>query len=424
MPAEAGHEKDSAGRSRAATSPQGLGYKAALMRLIATTRELADVCKRLARHDYVAVDTEFMREQTYWPRLCLVQLAGPDGEALVDPLTPGISLDPLFALMADQNVVKVFHAARQDLEIIWNLARLIPHPLFDTQVAAMVCGFGEAVSYVNLVKQVTKRDLDKTSRFTDWSRRPLSQQQLAYALGDVTHLREIYLVLKSELAREKRESWLDEEMAGLTDPGVYEIQPEDAWRRLKLRVKSRKGLAVLIELAAWRERAAQEQDVPRNRILRDEALYDIASHAPIEPSQLSQLRTLSEGFARSARAKDIIETVKRGLARDPKTVPVLRAGLALPPDKAAVVDLLRVLLKSRAAQHRVAPRLIADGDDLELLAMEDAPDIAALKGWRYDLFGAQAQELVRGQLALKVERGAVVPMPTRTGAAHKTPTAS
>jgi ribonuclease D len=272
----------------------------------------------------------------------------------------------------------------------------------------MVCGFGESVSYVNLVKQITGRDLDKTSRFTDWSRRPLSQQQLAYALGDVTHLRDVYRRLRADLEKENRESWLDEEMAGLTDPRTYEAHPEEAWRRLKLRVKNRKGLAVLIELAAWRERAAQAQDVPRNRILRDEALYDIASHAPTEVSQLSHLRTLSEGFAKSARARDIIEVVKRGLARDPKTVPLVRAGQPLPAEKVAIVDLLRVLLKSCAARHGVAPRLIADGDDLERLAVEDAPDVAAMRGWRYELFGARADQLKRGQLALRIDRGEVV----------------
>ena len=288
------------------------------MRLIETTQELAQICNRLGQHDFVAVDTEFIREQTYWPRLCLIQLAGPQDEALVDPLRPGISLDPFFQLMANERVVKVFHAARQDLEIIWNQARLIPHPIFDTQVAAMVCGFGEAVSYVNLVKQITRQDLDKTSRFTDWARRPLSPKQLTYALGDVIHLRDIYRHLKAELEREGRTGWVDEEMATLIEPGTYEADPEQAWRRLKLRVKNRKGLAVLIELAAWRERTAQAQDVPRNRILRDDTLYDIASHAPTETSQLAELRTLSEGFAKSARAKEIIEAVKRGLARDPE----------------------------------------------------------------------------------------------------------
>jgi len=378
------------------------------MRLITTTDELAKLCQRLAQHDFVAVDTEFIREQTYWPRLCLIQMAGPEDEALVDPLSPGISLEPFFALMAEEAVVKVFHAARQDLEIVWNQARLIPHPIFDTQVAAMVCGFGEAVSYVNLVKQITRLDLDKTSRFTDWARRPLSPKQLTYALGDVIHLRDIYRHLKAELEREGRAGWVDEEMATLIEPGTYEANPEQAWRRLKLRVKNRKGLAVLIELAAWRERTAQAQDVPRNRILRDDTLYDIANHAPTEASQLSELRTLSEGFAKSARAREIVEAVKRGLARDPKSVPALRTGLPLPAEKLALVDLLRVLLKACAARQKVAPRLIADGDDLERIAVEDAPDVPAMKGWRYDMFGVYAERLKQGELALKADRGEVV----------------
>jgi ribonuclease D len=272
----------------------------------------------------------------------------------------------------------------------------------------MVCGFGESVSYVSLVKQVTGRDLDKSSRFTDWARRPLTERQLAYALGDVTHLREVYKRLDTELKSSGRSRWLDQEMAELLDARTYETPPEEAWRRLKLRVKNRKGLAVLIELAAWRERAAQTQDVPRNRILRDEALYDIASHAPVDVAQLSQLRSLSEGFGRSARAKEIVEAVKRGLARDPKTVPQLREGTGVPADKTATVELLRVLLKACAARNKVAPRLIADADDLERLAMEEEPDIPALKGWRQELFGAEAQRLKRGEVALKVVDGEVV----------------
>jgi ribonuclease D len=381
------------------------------MRLIRTTDELSQLCQRLAQHDFVAVDTEFIREQTFWPKLCLIQLAGPDEEAIVDPLQPGIELAPFYALMANESVVKVFHAARQDLEIVWTQARLIPHPIFDTQVAAMVCGFGESVSYVNLVKQVTGRDLDKTSRFTDWARRPLTEKQLAYALGDVTHLRDIYKRLKSELEATGRVRWLDEEMAGLTDVRTYETRPEDAWRRLKLRVKNRRGLAVLIELAAWRERAARIQEVPRNRILRDEALYDIASQQPTETSQLSHLRSLSEGFSRSSRAKEIVEAVKRGLARDIKTVPPIREGVGVPPEKVATVELLRVLLKACAGRSRVAPRLIADSDDLERIAIEDEPDVPALKGWRYELFGAEAQQLKRGEVALKVADGEVVAVP-------------
>jgi ribonuclease D len=378
------------------------------MRVIVTTSDLSDLCRRLSEHRFVAVDTEFIREQTFWPKLCVIQLAGPGDEAIVDPLAPGIDLAPFYALMASERVVKVFHAARQDLEIVWTQARLIPHPIFDTQVAAMVCGFGEAVSYVSLVKQITGVNLDKTSRFTDWARRPLSDKQLAYALADVTHLRDIYTHLKAELEATGRVRWLDEEMAGLTDPETYETRPEDAWKRLKLRVKNRKGLAVLIELAAWRERLAQSLDVPRNRVLRDEALYDIASHAPVETAQLSQLRSLSEGFARSGRAKDILEAVRRGLKRDPKTVPSVREGSGLPVEKTATVELLRVLLKACAARNKVASRLIADADHLERLAMEEEPDIPALKGWRYQLFGAEAQRLKRGEVALRVEGGEVV----------------
>jgi ribonuclease D len=380
------------------------------MRVITTTPDLSDLCGRLSEHNFVAVDTEFIREQTFWPRLCVIQLAGLGHEAIVDPLAKGIDLAPFYALMADERVVKVFHAARQDLEIVWTQARLIPHPIFDSQVAAMVCGFGEAVSYVSLVKQVTGVNLDKTSRFTDWARRPLSEKQLAYALADVTHLREIYRYLKNELEVTGRVGWLDEEMAELTSPATYETRPEDAWKRLKLRVRNRKGLAVLMEVAAWRDQLAQTLDVPRNRILRDEALYDIAGHAPVETAQLSQLRSLSEGFARSGRAKEIVEAVKRGLKRDPKTIPPLREGSGLPAEKTATVELLRVLLKACAARSKVAPRLIADADDLERLAMEDEPDIAALKGWRYELFGAEAQRLKRGEVALKVEGGEVVPV--------------
>ena len=382
------------------------------MRLITTTEDLAQACKRLARHDFVAVDTEFMREQTFWPKLCLIQLAGPDDEeALVDPLGPGIDLEPFYQLMADERVVKVFHAARQDLEIVWKQAQLIPHPIFDTQVAAMVCGFGESVSYVNLVKQVTKQDLDKTHRFTDWSRRPLSPKQLEYALADVTYLRDIYRHLTAELEKSGRAEWLAEEMATLIDPATYESHPEEAWRRLKLRIKNRKGLAVLIELAAWRDRAAQTQDVPRNRILRDEALYDIVSQAPTKTADLADLRTLSRGFANSARAKEIVAAVNRGLARDMKTLPALHIGTPLPADKVALLDLLKVLLKARAAEHKVAPRLIADGDDLERIAIEEQPDVPAMKGWRYDMFGSLAEQLKRGELALRVERGQVVAVP-------------
>ena len=386
------------------------------MLVITATQPLADACQRLAKHDFVAVDTEFMREQTFWPKLCLVQLAAPGLELVVDPLAPGIDLAPFFALMADQRVMKVFHAARQDIEIVHYRAGIVPKPVFDTQVAAMVCGYGDSISYVNLVKRINNQDLDKSSRFTDWSRRPLSEKQLVYALGDVTHLRDVYVHLRDTLEKTGRASWLDQEMAGLTDPRTYEVDPETSWKRLKLKVRNRRGLAVLIELSAWRERQAQAQDVPRNRVLRDEALYDIANQQPTETAQLGELRTLSDGFARSARAREIVDAVKRGLARDPKTVPPIHSGVALTPEANALVDLLRVLLKAAASRNGVAPRLIADTEDLERIAAEAEPDVPALKGWRRQLFGDDALKLKRGELALAVRHGEVVVFPAETTA--------
>lgn len=382
------------------------------MQVITTTAALSAATARFARHPYVAVDTEFLREQTYWSKLCLVQLAGPEDSVIVDPLAPQIDLKPLWALMADERVMKVFHAARQDVEIVWKEAGLIPKPLFDSQVAAMVCGFGEGISYVNLVKRITGADLDKSSRFTDWSRRPLSERQLTYALGDVTHLREVYQALNEELKRSGRSSWLDEEMAVLTSPSTYETKPEDAWKRLKTRVKSRRALAVLVELAAWRERLAQAQNVPRVRILRDEALYDIANQMPTDPSKFGELRTLSEGFGRSARSREVVEAVKRGLARDLTGVSFDRGGTSVSPEALAIVDLLKVALKAAAARHKVAVRLIADSEDLERIATEKNPDLPVLRGWRRELFGEDALAIKEGRLALMVRNGEVVLLPT------------
>jgi len=389
----------------------GLVYIARPMRVITANPDLAEACARLARHPFVAIDTEFLREQTFWPVLCLIQMAGPEDEFVVDPLARGLNLKPFYDLMADERVTKVFHAGRQDIEIVYAKARLIPQPIFDTQVAAMVCGFGESVSYVNLVKKLTNKDIDKTSRFTDWSRRPLTQKQLTYALADVTHLRDIYTQLKADLDRTGRAHWVAEEMAILADPHTYETKPEHAWHRLKLRTRSRRSLGVLMELAAWRERVAQAQDVPRARILRDEALYDIANQAPTETAKLGELRTLSEGFARSARARDIVEAVKLGLARDPKTLPQIPVGQGLSAEASALVDLLRVLLKAAAARNLVAPKLIADTSDLERIAAEENPDVPALRGWRRELFGADALKLKRGEVALTVSKGEVITVP-------------
>ncbi len=386
-------------------------YTRARMRIATSSQDLSSACQRLSASDFVAVDTEFMREQTFWPQLCLIQIASPEEALIIDPMAAGIDLDPFWSLMANERIVKVFHAARQDIEIVYANTGLVPQPVFDTQIAAMVCGFGESISYVNLVKKVTGIDLDKSSRFTDWSRRPLSEKQLSYALADVTHLRDVYQHLKSEIEGSNRAGWLNEEMGVLTDPKTYEQHPDDAWQRLKLRVKNRKSLAVLMELAAWRERMAQSQNVPRARVLRDEALYDIANQAPTSPEQMSELRTLSEGFSRSARAREIVEAVKRGLARDTKTVPPVSRGQQPSAEATALIDLLRVLLKASAARHRVAPRLIAGSDDLEKIAVEAEPDIPALKGWRRRLFGEDALRLKRGEIALTLEKGEVVAIP-------------
>lgn len=377
------------------------------MNLITRNEELADACARLATAPYVAVDTEFMREQTFWPKLCLVQIAADGVEVLIDSQAPGLDLTPLFDLMVNEKVLKVFHSARQDIEIVHHLARVIPHPIFDTQVAAMVCGFGEAVSYSMLVKRLLNRNLDKTSRFTDWSRRPLSERQLTYAIGDVTHLRDLYPKLKAQLDQSQRASWLNEEMAVLTDPATYELHPEQAWRRLKMRIKTPKALAVLMELAAWREREAQTQDVPRARILKDEALYDIASQTPRTQEDLGSLRTLHNGFARSMRGRAVLEAVARGLERDPKTIPPIERGEPMPPEAQAVVDLLRVLLKARAGSHGVAPKLIATSDELEEIARSDDTDVPVLRGWRKKLFGDDALALKRGELALAIKDGEV-----------------
>lgn len=377
------------------------------MNLIATTADLADACARLARHPFVTVDTEFLRETTYYPKLCLIQLASPDEAVLVDPLAPELDLAPFFALMTDEAVVKVFHAARQDLEIVWILGRVLPTPLFDTQVAAMVCGYGDSVGYEQLANDLAKARIDKSSRFTDWSRRPLNEAQLVYAEADVTHLRDIYLALKADLESTGREGWVAEEMAVLNSPGTYEVKPENAWQRLKGRIRKPKELAVLIELAAWREREAQHRDVPRQRVLKDDALMDIVARAPRSVEALAELRSVPNGFERSRSGAEVLSAIERGLALDPKTLPRLerergRGG------NGAVLDLLKVLLKAVAEAERVAPKIIASSDDLEAIASDDQADVPALQGWRREVFGEKALALKSGALGLRVERGRVV----------------
>lgn len=385
--------------------------------MISTSDQLAELCRQLARSDFVAVDTEFMRQSTYWPQLCLIQLAAPDIEAIVDPLAEKLDLSPFFELMADSSVIKVFHAARQDVEIVYHLNGIIPLPIFDTQIAAMVCGFGEAASYSALVKKLLRKNLDKSSRFTDWARRPLTEKQLRYALGDVTHLRGIYTKLKDRLELTGRASWLDEEMAALIDESNYRNEPGKAWQRLKNRARNLSELAVMIEVAAWREREAQTQNVPRSRVVKDDTIYDVMTQAPKSVEELGKLRTIHDGFARSQRARGLVEAVKRGLARPESELPDLPSSQPLPPSAIAVADLLRVLLKAVSAEHDVAAKLIATTEDLDKIALIEDADVVALHGWRRELFGEKALAIKEGRLGMTVANGKLVTFPVENGAA-------
>ncbi len=377
------------------------------MDLITTTSELSAVCSRLKRHPFVTIDTEFLRETTYYPILCVAQLASPDEAVVIDAMASGIDLAPFFDLMADEKVLKVFHAARQDIEIVWHRARMVPHPIFDTQVAAMVLGYGDSISYDQLVQRITGDVLDKSHRFTDWARRPLSEAQVTYAVSDVTHLRDVYHALAADLKRRGRADWLADEMAVLTSPETYRAEPDRAWMRLRTRVRKPKELGVLIEVAAWREREAQERDVPRGRIVKDDAIGDIVVQAPTTPERLASLRSLPKGFERSKLGEGIIDAVKRGLARDPKTLPQIERAKSA-PNGAATVELMKVLLRMTAERHGVAAKIIATVDDLESIAADDAAEVPALSGWRRELFGEKALALKHGRLSLAIERGQVV----------------
>ncbi len=375
---------------------------------ITTTDALTAACERLARHPFVTVDTEFLRETTFWPKLCVVQVASPEEAIVVDALAHGLDLTPFYRLMADKEVMKVFHAGRQDIEIIWHLARLIPHPVFDTQVAAMVLGYGDSISYDQLVQRVCGHAIDKSSRFTDWSRRPLSPAQLVYAMTDVTHLRDIYVKLTTDLDTRGRGEWVGEEMHVLTSPGTYDQNPDSAWERLKSRVRKPRELAVLVEVAAWREREAQTRDLPRGRVIKDEVIGEIAVQQPQTPEKLSELRSLPKGFERSRYGEAVIEAVKRGIARDPRSLPRIERDKPLPNGASATVELLKVLLRMTAEQNAVAAKVLATTDDLERIAVDDEADVPALKGWRRELFGERALALKAGRIALAVEKGRVI----------------
>ncbi|SCY06053.1 ribonuclease D [Rhizobium sp. NFACC06-2] len=370
--------------------------------MIETTAALAEACTELAKSEFITIDTEFLRETTFWPELCLVQMASPTLEVLVDPLAKGLDLTPLFELMANPDVVKVFHAARQDIEIIYHLGGLIPHPIFDTQVAAMVCGFGDSISYDQLVQKIKNVQIDKSSRFTDWSRRPLTEKQLDYALADVTHLRDVYLSLKAQLEREGRSLWLTEEMDILESRDTYDMHPDDAWLRLKSRLRKPTELAILKFVAAWREREARSRNVPRSRVLKDDAIFEIAQQQPKDAEALSRLRTIPKGWERSASGTAIVETVNAALALPKEEMPKAPRHSHAPEGSGAAVELLKVLLKLTADKHGVAAKVIANSDDLDKIAAEgEKATVAALTGWRRELFGDVALKLINGEVALR-----------------------
>ncbi|WP_068312282.1 ribonuclease D [Polycladidibacter hongkongensis] len=378
------------------------------MKMIETTEALAHACARLAQHDYVTVDTEFLRETTFWPKLCVIQIASREDAVLVDALAEGLSLEPFFELMRNPAVLKVFHAARQDIEIVYHLGGFVPAPLFDSQVAAMVCGFGDSVSYDQLVSKVTGQRLDKSSRFTDWSRRPLSDKQLSYALADVTHLRDVYEFLREQLAQKQRTHWVEDEMNTLRSEDTYRADPEKAWQRMKLRVRKPIELAVLQQVSAWREREAQERNTPRSRVLKDDAIYEISMQQPTSAQALGHLRTIPRGFERSKAAEGILAAVNSALQIPKEDLPVVPKGRPAPDGAGAAVDLLKVLLKLTSETTGVAAKLIATVDDLEKIAADDEADVAALQGWRRELFGETALKLKRGEVSLAFDGKKVV----------------
>ena len=390
------------------------------MTLITDSATLARFCLQQKGAGFVAVDTEFMRERTYWPILCLVQVAGPETAAVIDALAPEIDLTPLLTLMAEPSILKVFHAARQDIEIFFNLSGAVPEPLFDTQIAAMVCGFGDAASYETLVGKLARTALDKSSRFTDWANRPLTERQIRYALADVVHLRTVYEELQQRLALNGRAGWFAEEMAGLADPATYRSDPREAWRRFRLRGRvDPRFFGVLCELAAWREIAARQRNLPRGRIMRDEAVVEIAAHTPRTIEALARTRSLGKGVAEGRLGGEILEAVERGIADTKAGQTPVPSRADLPTGLGPLVELLRVLLKQRCEEHQVAQKLVASGEDLELIAADDAAPVPALSGWRHEIFGKDALALKRGRLALTVRGNRVALVEPRAPEDHR-----
>ncbi|MDD9899889.1 MAG: ribonuclease D [Alphaproteobacteria bacterium] len=384
------------------------------MSLITNTKDLKTLCKKLHKADFVTVDTEFIRERTYWPKLCLIQVAGPNDVAAIDPLAEGIDLSPFYDLLQDKKVLKVFHACRQDLEIFFNQTGKVPTPVFDTQIAATVCGFGEQVGYENLVNALVKKKLDKSSRFTDWAHRPLTAKQLKYAMADVTHLRPIYEKLMARLEKEGRKNWIRDEMKDLTRKTNYKIDPQESWKRIRIPSAKPRALGILREVAAWREVTAQKIDIPRGRLIKDEALAEIATHPPTNTAALARIRNVSQGFAEGSKGQELLVVVEEAKKIADKDLPQRKARTAMPPGLGPTVDLLRVLLKLKCEESKVAPKLLCVAADLEqIAAFGEEADVPALKGWRKKLFGKEALDLREGKLAIAVAGGRLKLVKTR-----------
>jgi ribonuclease D len=378
------------------------------MELITSTSVLAAFCERAADHDFVTVDTEFLRETTYWPKLCLLQAATEDEAVLIDPLADGLSLVPFFELLANAKVTKVFHAARQDIEIFVKLTGRVPLNIFDTQIAASVCGFGDSVSYDNLVRSIVNVELDKSSRFTDWSARPLSEKQRIYALADVTHLRDIYKTLVQQVEETNRWDWVEDELSTMRSIDTYVIQPDQAWERLKAKLSRPRDLAALKALAAWREKRAQDSDQPRSRVIKDDALIELAMQRPSSPEAFDKLRAVQRGYGRSSAAAEILAILKTVEALPKAELPDMPERYRGPSPKGAVGDLVRVLLKAVSEQHGVAARIIATSDDIDALVLDDNADVPALRGWRRKLFGDKALAIKHGKIGLAATRKGVI----------------
>lgn len=381
------------------------------MIVITTNDDLRALCGRLSKSDYVTVDTEFLRDKTYYSKLCLIQIADDNEYHAIDTLSAGLDLKPFYDLMENESVVKVFHAAKQDIEIFVNHANVIPTPLFDSQIAAMVCGFGDSIGYEKLVASFCNEQLDKSTRFTDWSRRPLTERQIDYALGDVTHLRTIYKKLKSQLEKSRRESWLKEELEELMDRETYIVHPKNAWQRIKIRNNNRRFNAIVRKVAEWREDQAQSRNLPRNRIMRDEVLLELSAVRPQHTNALTSIRGLGANFASSKAGKSVIEAIKEASELPEDQLPVIPRRPPPSQNTDPIVELLKVLLKLVCKSENVAPKLIANAEDLEKIAEDDHTNVKALKGWRYDIFGKDAISLKEGKVAFAIKNGEIIIMP-------------